>query len=81
MSLAYTPAQLRAFAWLPADGGRRTPTGGYAPETMAFELDDLAYTTNFVEESQVPAGIAESYRLTPAGVAERARLVEMGEIK
>lgn len=73
MNRTYTPAQLRAFAWLPADGligwdvGRRTKS-----------LNSLLWW-GLVKD--IGGKRSRRYRLTPAGIAERARLVEAGEIK
>ena len=72
MTHSYTPAQLRAFAWLPADGswlkGRRSPAIGRT-------LKSLYYHSVFVEF------VSGRYRLTPAGIAERARLKDVGMIE
>ena len=72
----YTPAQLRAFAWLPADGSWR---GIYEGRNDLWVTLEYLFRINLC---QLKMGESfDIYRLTPAGIAERARLVKEGVIK
>lgn len=70
----FTPAQLRALDWLPADGSWRT----HAPHTIASALDSLGlYHRELIEQQRGPFGARGGHcrrdRLTPAGIAAKAQ--------
>jgi hypothetical protein len=68
MSISYTSAQLRAFAWLPEDGSwRKCDADEYVPASMSISIAFVEYRGSRFDPE---------YRLTPAGIAERARLVK-----
>lgn len=78
--MTLTPAQIRALAWLPADGTWR----------MDFDIDgmlqSMAWPLSTIEEKPRIEAIGGRlgmrwFRLTPAGQAERARLVKEGRIE
>lgn len=71
---AYTPAQLRALAWLPEDGGWRSNPGSVRYGLLQLLGLCLVQYGWFV-------GNIRFFRLTTEGIAERARLAKEGMIK
>jgi hypothetical protein len=77
MTRFYTAAQLRAFAWLPADGSWKVST---RPLARALASLNLCHRSLVLLSCDSLSGSRE-YCLTLAGIAERARLVKDGLIR
>lgn len=77
MTHPYTPAQVKALAWLPADGRwQALPKDSAATSFCLFRIWEVG-----LAELKEDSLWGDQIRLTPAGIAERARLVAAGEIK
>lgn len=74
---AYTPAQLRAFQWLPSDGSWRDKPG----REMGGAVNSLCLNYRGAYAEKKGSDRTLGFRLTPSGVAERARLAKEGVIK
>ena len=73
-NLHFTPAQLRALLWLPADGKWRHAGADISPAVLSlvFYHSDLASAEWGIDLGLQPRS-RKHYRLTPAGIAEQAR--------
>lgn len=66
--LRFTPAQLRALLWIPADGSWYA-----APSDISAAMRSLHWFHPHLVQQDVDCGYPRLYRLTPAGIAERVR--------
>jgi hypothetical protein len=75
----YTPAQLRAFDWLPSDGAWRANPSGVHHALNSLER----CTTGLMEirhyQCGPRGGWVHHWSLTPEGVAEKRRLTAEGK--
>lgn len=77
---SFTPAQLRALAWLPSDGGWRCRL--FRDENDISGFDDLVWREDALAEVGLhPASEKLRYRLTPSGVRLKAELIANGKLE
>lgn len=79
---SFTPAQLRALAWLPSDGGWRSSPA----RNVSAALGSLClYFSSRVRREYGAFGYhgegGYGYRLTPSGVRLKAELIANGKLK